>query len=50
MTDQYTPAEVNEVGLATDIILGEKIVTMLDTIINDPVTWLRPEGAAAFDE
>ena len=50
MTDQYKPAEVNEVGMASDVILGTKEITMADTIVNDPVTWLRPEEFAHFDE
>ena len=50
MIDQYKPAEVNEVGMATDMILGTKEVVMADTIVNDPVTWLRPEEFAQFDE
>lgn len=50
MTDQYNPAEVSEVGMATEMILGEKTETVSDTIINDPIFWLRPKGTAAFDE
>ena len=50
MTDQYKAAEVHEIGMATDMVLGEKALPMFDTIINDPITWLRPEELAAFDE
>ena len=50
MNDQYRPAEVNEVGMATDMILGLKPVDALDTIVGDPDTMHRPEEFAQFDE
>ena len=50
MTDQYKPAEVNEVGMATDMILGEKPISMFDTIMGDPDVMHRPEAFAQCDE
>ena len=50
MSDQYKPAEVNEVGMATDMILGEKPIVAFDTIVGDPDTMHRPEDFARCDE
>jgi hypothetical protein len=50
MTDQYKPAEVNELGMATDMILGEKPMLAPDTIIGDPDVMHKPEEFARGDD
>lgn len=50
MTDQYKPAEVNEVGMATDVILGDKPIRLADTIVGDPDVMHKPEEFAKCDD
>jgi len=48
--NQYNAAEANELGKAAGLILGEKPVPSLDTVVGDPDTMHRPESFAEGDE
>jgi hypothetical protein len=48
--NQYEAAESVEIGKAEDMILGEKFITLLDTVIGDPDVMHRPEVIAQCDE
>ncbi len=48
--NEYKAAESYEIGMAAQLILGEKPVPFNDTILGDPDTQNRPFGFAEFDE
>jgi len=48
--NEYKAAEGYAIGMAAELILGEKTTSALDTIIGDPDTMHRPESFAEFDE
>jgi hypothetical protein len=50
MTNEYGPADSNEIGAAADVILGEKPIWLSDTIVGDPDVMHRPPELAQFDE
>lgn len=48
--NQYKPAECHEAGMAAELILGEKPIDALDTIVGDPDVMHKPQSFAEFDE
>jgi len=48
--NEYKGAEGYEIGMAAELILGEKQLPSLDTIVGDPDTMHKPESFAEFDE
>ncbi len=48
--NEYKAAEGYAIGMAAQLILGEKPVTDYDTILGDPDTEHRPFAFAEFDE
>ncbi len=48
--NEYKAAEGYAIGLAAELILGEKQLPTLDTIVGDPDLMHKPESFAEFDE
>lgn len=48
--NEYTAAEGFAIGMAAGLILGEKPVPSLDTVVGDPDVMHKPESFAEFDE
>lgn len=48
--NEYKAAESYALGVAAELILGEKAFPALDTIVGDPDTMHRPEPLAELDE
>jgi hypothetical protein len=48
--NKYEAAESVEIARAKDMILGEKPLSMPDTIVGDPDTLHRPEAFAQCEE
>jgi hypothetical protein len=48
--NEYKAAESYVVGMAADLILGEKAIPSPDTIVGDPDPMRSPQLFAEFDE
>jgi hypothetical protein len=48
--NEYKAAEGYAIGMAADLILGEKSIDAIDTVVGDPDTMHRPQSFAEFDE
>ena len=48
--NEYKAADGYTIGMAAELILGEKSQPLLDTVVGDPDTMRRPESFAECDE
>jgi hypothetical protein len=48
--NEYEAAQAVEIGRAQGIILGEKPLDMIDTVVGDPDTFHKPQAFAEYEE